>query len=151
MKVLENGSHCKPFSAPEPPPPSPPSPPLFFPTPLEDKWVQGNDRVPGPQITSGRSARPLFPPAPPPPPPCTQPRPSPSPAPPLVMCTRAAASSLLCGQSDLTALNKSSSSSLLSADVLVIEAEFGLRRRMHWEFQQGNRQSTYRGSKTITV
>ncbi|KAK5863697.1 hypothetical protein PBY51_000708 [Eleginops maclovinus] len=94
MKVLENGSHCKPFSAlePPPPPPPPPSPPLFFPTPLEDKWVQGNDRVPGPQITSGRSARPLLPP-PPLPPPCTQPHPSPSAAPPLVMCTRAAASS----------------------------------------------------------
>eukprot|EP00064_Thunnus_orientalis_P018855 superscaffoldBa00004489_g18963 len=53
---------------------------------------EGNDRVPGPQITSGRSTRPLLPP-PPLPPPCTQPRPSPSPALPLVMCARAAASS----------------------------------------------------------
>ncbi|KAF3696984.1 hypothetical protein EXN66_Car012664 [Channa argus] len=80
MKVLENGSHCKPFSALAPPPPPPPlPPPLFIPTPLEDKWVRGNDRVPGAQITSGRPARPLVPPPPLPPVHPTLPLPEPSP------------------------------------------------------------------------
>ncbi|KAK7884203.1 hypothetical protein WMY93_027326 [Mugilogobius chulae] len=93
-KRLENGSHCKPFSALKPPPlPSPPSPPFFFPTLPQDKWLQGNDRVPGPQITCGRSARPMLPLSSLPPPIVNLAPPRPSP--PLVMCTRAAASGVI--------------------------------------------------------